>query len=609
MPVFRPSMVCNFKIEFDSALTGHTPPAPQSVDSRVATPPLPGQITTTFAGTTVTTSYAYASPPSKTTKPSTQPLLTATGNPVSRILARIPKSGSIELPGYRQAGQFTLLFDFRDFPIDPRLLRATSVDIHLGTVGDADAADGFRGKKRNGTLTSVLTTQDPQGLPNADTLRISGIVDDIEITHGDKGSTVEAKGRDFRGILIDTPISVAPGAQEQLLDELDLTQPVDNVVAQSLYFTPWFRQFNVVVNSAEWKAGVVPAPCDPGAVPRHRKAARPAKSGTKEKVHSNPAGGAKSMSFWDLIVQYCYVVGAIPFFRGTQLYIRPARSIFDQLRNDLDPVQNPTPFRDGKLRVRDMIAHVAINPGLRVRRMVYGRDVITWKFHRKYTSFRKPKFIRVVGAVDHTTGEAAIGVWPDPTTTSQDQNTTSVAPGGQLSAQDFSAPYPVPLVSDPAQLQEIARGLYEEICRGEMGGEVETNNLASFGGDNDDPDLLRLNPGDGMEFFVDTRTNTAASPLVSELTNSEREAFEAQVQNITDRLGDAQLARTIVLTTRGQLNDIQRYFRVQTVKYSWDASRGVKVSFDFQNYYVQRAQIQSASPAAGSAAITTTPKQ
>lgn len=296
------------------------------------------------------------------------------------------------------------------------------------------------------------------------------------------------------------------------------------------------------------------------------------------------------MSFWDAIVKFCYLVGAIPYFQGTQLFIRPSRSIFDQAQ--AGNALNPAPFAGGAPRGRDEMTGVPIDPPLRFRRLVYGRDILSVSFDRKMGGMARPKVVRAVGvdtsSADRGQGRVIQGFWP-PVTAPEATRRSRVAPGGEA-AQEDGINVPVAGVRDPERLVDIARAIYEEIGRGELGGSCSTQNLASFGGSNADSDLLRLKPGDGIEFLTDVRALSAQSPLVSALTDHARVPFEALVTQIKERIGDENLARVIAATSRGQVQELQRFFRVSSVTYTWSET-GVKIGFDFQNYVVARSDV------------------
>lgn len=570
MTAWYPSLIVNIKLRFDEAL--HIVPDP----------PLS------------TTADELANPARGTAGGQPEPLIMRRGDEnTSFVLNRVPKRATVELPGYRQAGQFSFEMDFRELPIDPRTVRAAAVDIYLGSVSASDFATGMTRMETDGTRRSVLRTVDASG--NRINPLMTGFVDEWDMSHDESGSTIAFKGRDPRGILLDTPISVAPGAAQQLLSELDWSQPIDSVVMQILLYNPFFSDFIVQTNPAEWPNGQIPSPGSPDLVPRHRRGARGQRAGGR----ATPPGDSNNLNFWDLIVRACYLVGAIPYFVGTALVIRPSRSIFDQQRAGYDPNQ-PTPFAGGRVRDFDAVSQTELQ-GLSVRRLVYGRDTVKYAFNRKYGGFQRPRVVRTVSINADTTERGAGRIiearWPA-ATEPQRTRRTRVAPGGQQSQEEILN-IPVAGITDPTRLEEIARSVYEEIGRGEMGGSCETVNLASFGGDNADPDLLHLRPGDGVEFLVDTRALSSRAPLVSALTNAQRSSFEDAVREIADRIGDQNLARVIVATSRGQVQELQRFFRVSTVKYDWSLT-GIKIAFDFQNYVVVRDQAGTVSDQTGS---------
>lgn len=579
-PVYYPSCVVNFKLRFDEALTVQVGPklTPLGLDGAISQRQIASD-------------------------GSVQPLILQPGvQNTSFIYNRIPRKCMVELPGYRQAAQFTVEVDFKDMPVDPRAVRSGAVEIHLGAISPQDFATGMSSVNVDGSRSSVLQTRTVNGqgqlVVNQDTLLMVGMIDEWHVETTDHGSICTVKGRDLRGILIDTPVSIDPKNMEAFFSGLATDAPIDTVVSDILFMHPVFREVNVVVNSDEWPGGEVPAPWTSALTPRHRKGAK-GNSKTAKPKRQTPNGELSKISMWDLIVRLCYLVGAIPFFRGTDLLIRPAHSIFDQA--NAGTALNPTPFKGGRPRTVDVQGNNSpISPPLTFRRIAYGRDISTLSFDRKYAGYERPKVVRVV-CVD---GSSALrgadrllqAVWPPGAVDVANGKTvakftTREHPGGKVAEQEVLN-IPVAGIRDVSRLQDIARGVYEEVGRGEMGGSCETPNLASFGGDNSDPDLLRLRPGDGIDFVNDTRQLTQVSPLVSTVTDFYRDSFNAAVQQITDRIGDANLARVVVATARGNIQQVQRFFRTANVKYDW-SEKGVKISFDFQNYIVVRDQFDN----------------
>jgi hypothetical protein len=570
MATYRPSLVVNIKLKFDDTLTLASAPEPETVEGRLESRQTQGVRVP-------------------------QPLITqavdATNgqDQITWIMARIPKSGGFEKPGYRQAGKFNFTFDFRELPIDPRTIRAAAVEIHTGVVSDADFAAGMRGERHpSGTLKSVLQTR-VEGVANAETLRMVGTVDEWQVDHSASSSEVTITGRDLRGILLDTPIAPNGVKPQQFWDSIDTSQDIQAVVVQVLQYNPLFDDIQVVVNPDDWPDAKLPSPGAKDLVPRHRQGAKGQRAGALGSAPAESSGS--NLSFWDVITQFCYLVGAIPYFQGTQLMLRPSSTVFDKLRGPIDPQRNPTPFKDGAPRELDALSGSVITPPLRARRIVYGRDVSSLSFQRKFGGWKKPKRVRCI-SVDSDSGKVGVqklvtGLWPPDSAIKA--KTTGVSPGKDRSVSDF-VNIPVPGIKDAARLAQIAQAIYNEMGRSEIGGEIETVNLASFGGDASDPDLLRLEPGDGVELLVDTAATGTKNPNVNSFADSNRRSFEEQVREIQSKLGDANLSRVIVATARGQVAELQRFFRVETVKLSWSNSSGIKLSFSFQNYVVSRAQ-------------------
>lgn len=573
MPVFRPSCVAHFTLRFDESLQIQPDYASVSVDQ------LASKGGARSAGI-----------PSESAKP----LIVSQGKE-SFINNRVPLSASIELPGYRQAGNFSLTMDFGELPIDPRTVRAAAVELHLGSVEESAFAKGVTMPARVGTSKSSILDTRGSGLgSSSETLVLTAMIDKWGVKHTNDSSMITMSGRDLRGALLDTPITVNPKGESQILDQLKLDQPIDELVAQILSFHPLYQaaKFMVAIHPSEWGRDGIPKAGDPKIIPRHKKGAK----GKKSQPHTNSS--QTKMSFWDLIVQFCYFVGAIPLLKGTEILIRPVRRLYDQQNAGMDPTIT-SPFLNGVVREIDKESGKPITP-LRVRRLVYGRDVEELEFERNYSGYQRPRVVRVIShnssSDQRGIGKTEIAWWPP--VEDRKPRKTKVTPGKEQPHEEI-LDIPVPGINDPERLLEIARAIYEEIGRGEIGGNASTKNLTSFGGDNADPDLLRLRPGDAVELGVDTRELRNASPLVSEYTDHMRAPFEQRVRQIKDILGDENLAQVIVATARGQVQQLQRFFRVSNVKYTWEAKSGVKVALDFQNYIEVRYKADEDKPAKG----------
>lgn len=559
MGIWYPSFVVNLQLRFDEAfnvLEDESPPArsPTSIEN----------------GRQVTFG-----------PPVVRPLvLSGQKDQLTQVGSRIPKSGTVELNGLRQAHTFDLLFDFRDLPVDPRLIRAARVEIFLGMVQPAAFARGMKRANPDGSRDSIISTE--LSAQNKTRLLMVGMVDEATVEHTEKGSLVHMTGRDLRGVLIDAK------ADPRIFTDLDLKKGIDDVVLQIVSRLPNGKGINVYAQRQEWPGGVIPSPATVDGVTRVRLGAD-----GKRNPMSSPEGPGDKIGFWDLITKYCTLVGAVPFFVGKDIRVRPLRSLYAQV--NFDP-SNPTPFARGQPRTLKLDGKTE---KLNIRRFVYGRDLLSVKFGRKYHGQKTP-IIEVV-SIDTSSkqrglGKMIIARWPDNTGAAPKRDKfiaraakTSVAPSGQVSQTDVLR-FPIPGIKSKVVLQRIAQNLYEEIGRNELGGSASTKDFSSFNTDQDqDPDLLTLAPGDAVQFVVDKRVLSSRNPAVSELISQSRQSFGDVVADLTKRLGDANLARVLVATARNSVVELQDTFRAKNVKYTLSDGGAVGLDFDFENYIEVRS--------------------
>jgi hypothetical protein len=543
--VYYPSMVCNLQMRFDEGLTPLG--TPQSTDD-----------------------LAKAGGGAPAVVP--DPIILGIGKDnLTQVMGIVPRSCTVELPGYRQAGTFGCEFEFRDLPLDPRVIRAMAVQIHLDVVSASDWARGVTGDMSEGGRRSSILT------PSDDNLLIRGVADEISTSWNDHGAVVHVEGRDLRGILLDARVS-ADG-----VSKLNTMQTIGIVVQDLLALHPQSAGFEVAVYPPEWPGGLVPIL---GNITEYTRVNKDAATGAK--TQQGREGDGDKLSFWDVITKFCFLCGAVPYFVGKQLRIRPARSLYDAAgaeKRPFDPTF-PYPFKGGQKRA--VSPPDVTNPEqFGYRRMVFGRDVLEMKLERKLGGVKTP----VVRCVSVDTSAKVRGAqrllvaeYPLPGTAGR---TTNIGPSGEAPMTE-ALNIPVAGVSSQARLAQIAQDIYEEIARGEMGGNITTKSLSSFGGSNEDADLLRLRPGDPVELRVWSAGFESFPPPVSELTNDASRSFEEAVQAVADRVGDAALARVLVAANRGQISQLQQTFRAHTVRFSWDKDSGIGVEFDFQNYIESR---------------------
>lgn len=556
MGIYYPSLVCSLTLRIDEAL-------------------LSGKVPTSLSAQQIS-GQAFSLPMGATGKVG---IIEGADGDLSHLLYIVPKQASVELPGYRQARKFSLTFSYRDFPLDPRAMRAVGVEIYIGTVTDINFARGMFLEKDYGRLASVLPINDKN-------LILSGTADSITTTFSEKGSEVQIEGRGIEGIFHDSKL-VADSIKKVKVD-----QPIDAVV-RDLLSEIGFGKAGVTVEAdkSDWPNGIVPSPGSRAVLTRTNLG----KMGQSPKLPAK--GDSASSSVWDLITNACFYVGAVPFFEGRILKIRAAKNLFQQKAAGV--TGNATPFKDGKKRTIEVNKEKS---DISVRKMVYGRNLREFKLERKFGGVKVPTIIcRSTNTDSKERGDKKIieAKWPDimlgvDPAKVENSKKTSIAPNGK-SAQEEVIVITVHGIKDKDRLQEIAKNIREEIGRGEMGGSASTRDLASFGGDNTDTDLLTLRPGDAVEFEVDATGLSGRPPVISDLTLENQKPAAELAKAISAKLGPGyeKLAELLAKTKNGTVVGLQSAFRVSNVKYSWDNSGAVGVDFDFQNYVIVRNDVNS----------------
>lgn len=535
---------------------------------------------------------------------------------------QIPKSASIELPAYRQAGKFSLTFDYKDLPIDPRLVRSIGVSIYMDTVSAGDFAKGITSANQPDRAKAILT-------PSRQNLVLKGVVDNWSVRHSNNGSEVSMEGRDQRAILMDSKLN------PELLKTLNLKQPIDAVVRDIIKTHPFLQGVKVSAGVpiytdettplywSDWPGGIVPSPTVDNNETSPLNILKPATKKSRvnrgadgKSAKASPKATPDVVSYWDLIVNYCALVGAVPYFVDADtIRIRPTRTLFDQINptgvttggNSNSTLQRPTSRRGGAFQ-RGETSRTVGGETLVIRRLVFGQNAEEVTYERKYSGIRA-QTVQVVSVNTSSTSKGAqtLLIAEYPTEDEFIRGTAAMygavsrdlakavvnseSPSGQAGTKDKIIIYKAG-ISDIEVLRSLAYDIYEELMRGEQGGSIKTRSLASFGGNNSDPDLLYLRPGDAVELQTDSRALSNRAPLVSTLNAQAQGLNDGELlTQLTEKLVDPNHARAVIASLKKYVAELQDVYRVSNVKFDWNIASGVTVAFDFQNYIIPRQQV------------------
>jgi hypothetical protein len=457
-----------------------------------------------------------------------------------------PISASVEFNGLATADTASLVLDFSDAPIDPRLLRAAHVEITVGLVSADDFEAGMlRAQRRpDGSLTSLVSRDD-----GSDVARFVGFIDDWAVQYSDDGDSVKVTCRDMSAPLRD--IRLQPGVS------INMALPLDQGVADLLNRASATTRGVTVRYVGE---GSAPVPVE--AAPQRR---RPRRGRVNRRVRRS----GQNMSIWDHITDVVRAQGLLPMMRGYELLIADPRTLYTT---------------EG------------------VRRMVYGRNLERLEFTRKLSGVKVPTLeVRAHDAERGRTlwaryptasGQPASGVLgvdnpPAPSRANE------VPPSGSNPDETVRV-MSISGVTDPERLGHVARSVYEEIGRQEIAGTFVTGDAWSYDNTPEFPDLLTMRPGDAVTLLV-ARTEAGGEDVGSDTSLARIQAMD-RARRI-DYMASLGWPRDVAarFADLQEASGFQTTFRVRDVRIQWDHSGGLEILCDFINYIVIREENADAS--------------
>lgn len=458
----------------------------------------------------------------------------------------VPREFKWSQNGVRTADTLSMMFPFIACPIDPRTVRSCAVEFALGTVTAQQAGGQLTGTAaRTGGLDLIPDTYtDAAGNPRTN-IRFQGWVDEwnVEWTREDQ-PVIHIECVDNTYLFIKMPAPAKAVVSKDL--------PIDQAVAKYLTFSPSFAGLAVEYRPAGAVAPVLKDVLS-------RSAFLPGQGPPVAKMGS-PAGSAEKISVWDYLTDLCRSLGHSIFVEGTTLVIQRIRSLTSanvQGRAD-DPYKGRT------------------LPGglfLPTRRMLWGRNVKEMRLKRNFSknapvnvSVRayNPEQKKIIVERFPLAHDRQVYVLPGNTT--PDEKWLELTIGGG--------------VTDTSTLKIFAQEVYEQLGRREIEWQVKTDNFASFGGGNTDPDLLDIRPTDALEILV-ARDDVRSTPTQMEnrLAAYGTNARYLQDLGFSEKFADAYAK---AYTNAG----FQNVYRVKQVDItgSVEPGEGVEINVECVNY-------------------------
>jgi hypothetical protein len=466
----------------------------------------------------------------------------------------IPLGASYSRNGIRTADTLNLTLNYRDFPIDPRVIRSCAVIYFQGSVSAEDYERGMAGEIRAegvppGALIPMSVIPDSyidvHGNPRTNK-RFEGWADEWEMEMGDDSSaTISLSCTDNTRPLLEQPHPTKMS--------IGIDKPIDEAIAEYLANFPLARGLSVEYRP-RGEGIVIPVLKE-----SLTKQAYPPGIGP-------PTGkdGNSNVKVWDYLTDIATSVGHTIRVVGTTVVIQKATTLYD----DRFPKRSDDPFVDRVL---------PNGRTLRRRLMLWGANCSSLRGKRGLTKYA-PTNVEV-RSFNPARKRTLVARYP-----SFVRQQKVILPGESADAKYLVKT--VEGVADEETLASIAQSVFEQMQRRELEFTISTKELMSFGGVEHglDPDLLDLADGDTIDLEMvasDVDESTTVADIEKELRARPREYLE--------NLG---YPTEFAAAYADSISDIgfQTTFKVREVQFDWDSqSEGISLVIRVMNFIEVRA--------------------
>jgi hypothetical protein len=462
----------------------------------------------------------------------------------------IPKKMTWNQNGIRTADTLSMSFKFIDCPVDPRTIRSCAVEAFLGTVSADDYAAGVGGQTRSKQTGGTTTTEPLNIIPDSyvdeygrarTNLRFQGWVDKWTVDWSeDEEPTITFECRDNTQLLIDVEVPAAL--------VISAAKPLDAAIADYLSNFPNFSGLSVQYLPTGTTAPVL-GQVLAGTAFQPQLGPAPARGG----------GATAKLSVWDYLTDVCGAVGHNVRVVGTTVVVEQVQTLL----NASSGARADDPFT-GRTQNGDAWQY---------RRFILGRNIQKLNIGRNFSK-HAPTNVEV-RSYSPRRKKTLVVRFPDPG--SQLTNVQVRALPGDGTTDQKWLVWKVRGVEDAATLSVIAQNVYQQVGRTEFGIDLTTRNMASFGGDNLDPDLFDMLVGDTFELL-------SARDGDQGVVGTTEDDLLTLGQQTMEQLGfdpgfAAAYAKAYVHA------GFQTLFRLRQMSFEWDGDgEGVTISVHGTNY-------------------------
>lgn len=485
----------------------------------------------------------------------------------------VPWTAHVEKNSYRLADSATFEVPYQRLPLDPRIVRAMSVQV----FGGCFLPDEFAAAMVPDGPGLLLPDLVPPGRPSSGKSNelFRGFADVTKCSLSADRNTVRIEARDTTGPLLDAEVP------SNVLRDIPKDAPLDKVIQLLLtgdgaataaisrrFGLPGYRGVQVLNETGDGELVL-----DLPTIAESRPITYLGSSKTARKIRKGKSaqGGAKQ-TYWDLITDLC--VNA-----GFTVYVRAGTKLVDF---GLGPMLPPAEIVITKPRT-----YYGSDDNLDLdaqRVFVYGLNAMSLEVERKLTGTKTPTI--GVSAWNIETGELLRSRFPPAPV----NNRPAVGAQGdreevkQFTLKEIGGP------KAQARLDDAAKSIYEQLGRGEMRVKVTTRHLAAYIANVDDgieADLFQLEAGDSIRLEVARGSfNEETIPAFAMFaTASAPERILAMEAVGIPRVIAARIALAL------DSDRLQKVFRVVRNSLSFDHNRGWDVEVEGVNYLDVRSSV------------------
>ena len=494
-------------------------------------------------------------------------------HPVGGIL---PRKATWSVNGPRTADTLSVTIRWIDLPVDPRTVRSCAIVFYLGTVTADSFVAGINGKNRGsgpGEPMHLISEKyiDEAGQERTNK-RFEGYVDKWSVEMGTDEPVVVLECRDNTSSFIDTD------APQNLV--IDMSKPIDAAVAQYLANFPQFAGLFV-----EYRPSAESPPVMKDVFSKTATKGKLGPQASKGGGAASGGGAAAKLSVWDYLTDVCGTIGLMVRLEDHTVIIQHVRSYMtaSYAKKAGEALSNSRPDDPFKSRV------LAGGETIYARRMIYGRNLLTYKTSRSFATVAPVNIeIRCYVPARKTTMIAHFPktAGPKGNAAAPGTDTLTAHKPGDTPPEEKWEVHRVSGIKDQATLDRVAQAYYEQHARRELEVVLKTENLASFGGGNTDPDLLDMKAGDSIEVLVSRGKDEINSMSKIETTL----LMQAECQAFMKHLGHGPKFAAAYAKAYADAG-FQTIYRVKNFTANWGVEEGVSFDINCFNYLEVRMDI------------------